>query len=117
RLTDDRDARLGPLAGGYPLGAAQWTGRRAAFVGFYAPPADPAAALADLDRRWRAAVAWGNERIRQQGVEHCDVLLVAIGRVPRPGSAPPPTGGVRVGAIAVDPATADTEVLIPVPAG
>ena len=117
RLTDDRDARLGPLAGGYQLGAAQWTGRRAAFVGFYTPPSDPAAALTDLEQRWRAAVAWGTERIRQQGAEHCDVLLVALGPAPRPGSPPPQTGGVRVGAVAVDPATAQTQVLIPVPGG
>ncbi|TMC46344.1 MAG: rhomboid family intramembrane serine protease [Chloroflexi bacterium] len=78
RLTDDRDARLGPLAGAYQLGAAQWTGRRAAFVGFYTPPPDPAA---------------------------------------RPATPPPASGAVRVGAIAVDPATAETAVLLPPPSG
>jgi hypothetical protein len=50
RLTDPRDGRLGPLGGdAYVFGAASWTGRRAAFVGFYEPPADPQAAAADLE--------------------------------------------------------------------
>ena len=117
RLTDDRDARLGPLAGAYQLGAAQWTGRRAAFVGFYTPPDDPGAALSDLEQRWRAAVAWGTERIQHQGAQQCDVLLVALGRTTRPATPPPPSGAVRVGAVAVDPDTAETTILLPPPSG
>lgn len=117
RLTDPRDGRLGGLGGdAYVLGAASWTGRRAAFVGFYVPPADPQAAAADLEQRARAAESWGNERLGTQGAERCDILLVALGTVPRVMSPGSGLGGVKVGAIAVDPATADAQAVLPVPA-
>jgi membrane associated rhomboid family serine protease len=116
RLTDARDGRLGPLGGdAYLLGAAAWTGRRAAFVGFYRAPEDPAAATADLEQRMRAAEAWGNERLGAQGAERCDILLIALGRPGRPASPGSGLGGVQVGALSVDESTADVQVLAPVP--
>jgi len=116
RLTDSRDGRLGLLGGdAYLLGAAAWTGRRAAFAGFYRPPADPAEAARDLEQRMRAAEAWGNERLGAQGAERCDVLLVALGRVDRPAVVASGLGGVSVGALSVDEATGDVQVLAPMP--
>ncbi|HXA29898.1 MAG TPA: rhomboid family intramembrane serine protease [Candidatus Angelobacter sp.] len=116
RLTDPRDGRLGLLGGdAYLLGAAQWTGRRAAFVGFYRPPSDPQAAARDLDQRLRAAEAWGNERLGAQGAERCDVLLIALGSSPQPGTLSTGLGGVQVGALAVDEQTGGVLVLAPVP--
>jgi rhomboid protease GluP len=116
RLTDPRDGRLGPLAGdAYVLGAAAWTGRRAAFVGFYLPPPDPAAAARDLEARARAAEAWGNERLAQQGAERCDIALIALGAVARPGQTTSGLGGVQVGALCVDTATAEVQALLPLP--
>jgi membrane associated rhomboid family serine protease len=116
RLTDARDGRLGPLGGdAYLLGAAAWTGRRAVFVGFYQPPADSEAAARDLESRARAAEAWANERLGLQGAERCDVLLVALGPVGRPEQRGSGLGGVQVGALAVDPATAEVQTLLPVP--
>jgi rhomboid protease GluP len=107
---------LGELGGGmYDLGAASWTGPRAAFVGFYTPPADPAAAGHDLAARCAAAARWGVERLAVQGAERCDVLLVAVGQVPGVLSAPPADPAVRVGAVAVDVATGDVAVLLPPP--
>ena len=50
RLVDSRDSRLAGL-GEYELAAAAWTGPRAAFVGFYDPPADPSEAGRDLAAR------------------------------------------------------------------
>jgi membrane associated rhomboid family serine protease len=116
RLTDSRDGRLGLLGGdAYLVGAAAWTGRRAAFVGFYRTPADPVAAARDLDQRLRAAEAWGNERLGAQGAERCDVLLIALGRVDRPAAAASGLGGVAVGALSVDEASGEVQVLAPVP--
>jgi len=116
RLTDPRDGRLGPLGGdAYLLGAAAWTGRRAAFVGFYQPPDGAEAAARDLEQRARAAEAWGNQRLGAQGAERCDVLLIALGAVPKVAMQGSGLGGVQVGAIAVDPSTAETQVALPVP--
>ena len=116
RLTDRRDGRLGPLGDQYELGAAAWTGRRAAFVGFYRPTPDPEAAARDLEERCRAAAAWGEERLRVQGAERCDILLLALGPVARPApvaSAP----GVTVGAASVDPPAGTATALLPLPRG
>lgn len=116
RLTDPRDGRLGPLGGdAYVLGAASWTGRRAAFVGFYQPPADPEAAARDLEQRVRAAESWGNERLGTQGAERCDILLVALGPVGRVAAQGSGLGGVHAGALSVEPSTGDTQVVLPVP--
>jgi membrane associated rhomboid family serine protease len=116
RLTEPRDSRLGELGGGrYELGAAAWTGRRAGFVGFYTPPLDPALAGPDLATRCAAAARWGAERLAVQGAERCDVLIVALGRVPGVLSAPESNPGVHVGAVAVDPATGEVSVLLPPP--
>lgn len=116
RLTDPRDSRLGELgAGRYELGAASWTGRRAVFAGFYTPPADPAAAGQDLAARCAAAARWGAERLPIQGAERCDILLIALGPMAGSLSAPPANPAVHVGAIAIDPATAEVTVLLPPP--
>ena len=117
RLTDARDARLGPLGDAYVLGAAAWTGRRAAFVGFYEPPADAQAAAADLDARCAAAARWAGERLGLQGAESADVLLVALGPVARPPASPALAPGVRLGAVAVDQATGSVTALRPTPSG
>lgn len=118
RLTDPRDGRLGPLGGdAYVLGAAMWTGRRGAFVGFYQPPTDPTEAVRDLEARARAAESWGNERLATQGAERCDVLLVALGPVARPTLQGSGLGGVQVGAMCAAPSTAEVQVLLPVPPG
>jgi membrane associated rhomboid family serine protease len=116
RLTDARDARLGELAGAYELGAAAWTGRRAAFVGFYRPPDDPAAAALDLEERCRTARRWGEARLLAQGAERCDILLIALGRVPRPATRDADTGAVRVGAAAIE-RDGSVTVLRPLPRG
>jgi membrane associated rhomboid family serine protease len=114
RLTDPRDGRLGPLGGdAYVLGAAAWTGRRAAFVGFYQPPDDPDAAARDLEQRLRAAESWGNERLGTQGAERCDILLVALGSVGRVAPQGTGLGGVHAGAMSVDTSTGDTQVVVP----
>jgi membrane associated rhomboid family serine protease len=115
RLTDPGDSRLGSLASGYELGAAAWTGRFAAFVGFYVPP--PGGAAEDLQRRLADAWTWGEERLRLQGAERCSVLLVALGPVPPPPSIPPAQGPLRVGAISVDPTTGGVTPLTPQPPG
>jgi membrane associated rhomboid family serine protease len=116
RLTDPRDSRLGELGGGrYELGAAAWTGRRAVFVGFYTPPLDPQLAGPDLAARCAAAARWGAERLAVQGAERCDVLIVALGRMPGVLSAPESNPAVHVGAVAVDPATGEVSVLLPPP--
>jgi membrane associated rhomboid family serine protease len=104
RLTDPRDARLGELGGAYPFGAAAWTGRRAAYVGFYRPPDDPAAATRDLEERAAAARRWGESRLPAQGAERCDVLLIAFGTVPKPADQDGGSGPVQVGAVAIDQA-------------
>jgi membrane associated rhomboid family serine protease len=117
RLTDPRDSRLGELGGGrYELGAASWTGRRAVFVGFYTPPSVPAVAGPDLAERCAAAARWGAERLKVQGAERCDVLLVALGPVPGVLTTPAANPAVQVGALAVDPTTGEVSVLLPPPA-
>lgn len=116
RLTDPRDSRLGELGGDrYELAAAGWTGRRAAFVGFYTPQPDPETAGRDLAARCAAAARWGAERLTVQGAERCDILLIALGRVPGVLTAPVANPAVHVGAVAVDPATAEVNVLLPPP--
>jgi membrane associated rhomboid family serine protease len=118
RLTDPRDSRLGELgSGAYELGAASWTGPRAALVAFYTPPADPQLAGQDLAARCAAAVRWGVERLHVQGAERCDVLIVALGALHGSLSAPPAPPGVHVGVIAVDPDTAEVTVPLPPPPG
>ena len=116
RLTDPRDSRLGELGGsGYELGAAAWTGRRAAFVGFYPPSPDPTIAGPDLAARCAAAARWGAERLSVQGAERADILIVALGPVPGTVTAPSAHPAVHVGAVAVDPATAEVTALLPPP--
>jgi membrane associated rhomboid family serine protease len=116
RLTDPRDSRLGDLGGDmYQLGTASWTGRRAVFVGFYTPSPDPAVAGPDLAARCAAAARWGAERLTVQGAAACDVLIVALEPVPGVLSAPPSDAAVRVGAVAVDPATGEVSVLLTPP--
>ena len=116
RLTDRNDSRLGPLGSGYDLGAASWTGRAAAFVGFYTPPA--VGATEDLNRRLADAWTWGQERLRLQGAERCSILLVALGVVPGPlPSVPPATGPLRAGAVAIDTDTGAVTPLTPLPPG
>lgn len=116
RLTDPRDARLGELGGPYPFGAAAWTGRRAAYVGFYRPPDDPATAARDLEERRAAALRWGEARLTAQGAERCDILLIAFGTVPKPAAPAGASGAVQVGAVAIDQAGTVT-VLHPLPRG
>ncbi|MEA2618319.1 MAG: hypothetical protein QOE72_4102 [Chloroflexota bacterium] len=116
RLTDPRDARLGELGGAYPFGAATWTGRRAAYVGFYQPPDDPAAAARDLEERRQAALRWGEARLSAQGAERCDILLIAFGAVPRPAASGGGSGAVRVGAVAIEEA-GTVDVLLPLARG
>lgn len=116
RLIEPRDARLGELGGAYPFGAAAWTGTRAAFVGIYRPPDDPAAAARDLEERRQAAMRWGESRLSAQDAERCDILLVAFGTVPRPAAPPAASGAVRVGAVAVDQAGA-VQPLLPLARG
>jgi membrane associated rhomboid family serine protease len=116
RLTDPRDSRLGELGVGmYELGTASWTGPRAALVAFYTPPADPQMAGQDLAARCAAAARWGAERLRVQGAERCDVLIVPLRAMQGSLSAPPTPPGVHVGVIAVDPATAEVTVPLPPP--
>lgn len=117
RLTEARDSRLGELGGdGYDLGAAMWSGRRAVFVGFYTPPRDPLLAGPDLAARCAAAARWGADRLRVQGAERCDVLIVALGEVPGALTAPAAGSAVHVGALAVNPSTAEVTVLLAPPA-
>jgi membrane associated rhomboid family serine protease len=116
RLVDPRDARLGELSGAYPFGAAAWTGRRAAFVGFYRAREDPAAAARDLEERIAAARRWGEARLTTQGAERCDVLLIAFGAVAKPTVRDASTATVHVGVAAIDAAGAVT-ALAPLPKG
>jgi len=111
RLIDPRDARLAELSGSYPFGAAAWTGRKAAFVGFYRAPEDPAAAARDLEERVAAARRWGEGRLPTQGAERCDVLLIAFGAVARPAGQDAASPNVQVGAVAIDAAGTVTPLL------
>jgi membrane associated rhomboid family serine protease len=118
RLTDASDSRLGELAGQYELGAAAWTGPRAAFVGFYAPPTDGATAGHDLGARCVAAGQWAQERLTLQGAQRCDVLIIAMGAIEGSLTGPPqPDPRVQIGVISVDPATAHAKELLSVPKG
>jgi membrane associated rhomboid family serine protease len=117
RLTDSSDTRLGELGGDqYLLGLASWTGRLAAFVGFYEPR--PVDALGDLERRVRAAERWAVQRLSLQGVsgaESAIVLLVALAPIEGPVAAQTTEPRVRVGAAAIDPAGCEVAVLSPLP--
>lgn len=116
RLTDRNDSRLGPLGSGYELGAASWTGRNAAFVGFYVPPAE--GGVEDLSRRLADAWMWGQERLRLQGAERGSILLVALGPIASPlPSVPPASGPLRLGAVSVDVATGAVNPMTPMPPG
>jgi membrane associated rhomboid family serine protease len=118
RLADQRDGRLGSLAGDYVLAAAMWNGPRAALVGFYEPPADPAAAGVDLANRCEAARRWGLDRLQQQGAQVCDILLIAIGPLAGTLSVATTAGDpVRLGVAWVDPAGANAGAVLPIPPG
>jgi membrane associated rhomboid family serine protease len=117
RLVDSRDSRLAGL-GDYELATAAWTGPRAAFVGFYEPPPDPAEAGRDLAARCEAARRWGHQRLQLQGAQACDILLVAL----RPlagalAAATSPGDVVRIGAAWVDAERGAAEVVLPIPQG
>jgi membrane associated rhomboid family serine protease len=118
RLADQRDGRLGDLAGAYVLAAAMWNGPRAALVAFYEPPADQTAAGVDLANRCEAARRWGLDRLQQQGAQVCDILLIALG--PLAGTlsvATNPGDPVRLGAAWVDPASGNAGAVLPIPPG
>ena len=118
RLADQRDGRLGVLAGNYTLAAAMWNGPRAALVAVYEPPADPAAAGRDLAERCDVARRWGLDRIHQQGAQVCDILLIALG--PLAGTlAVATTAGdpVRLGVAWVDVANGNAGAVLPIPPG
>jgi len=118
RLVDSRDSRVLTLGGGYELMAAAWTGPRAALVGFYRPPPDPADAGRDLAARCDAARRWARERLQQQGASVSDVLLIALGPVAGTiMAATEPGETVRIGAVSIDPADARVDVLLPIPPG
>jgi membrane associated rhomboid family serine protease len=118
RLADSRDSRLGGLGAPYELILAGWTGPRAALVGFYTPPADPAAAGHDLAMRCDAARRWGHQRLTQQGASGCDVLLIALRPVSGAlSSSLSPTEPVRLGAVWLDAAGGGGEQLLPIPPG
>ncbi|MHB8719256.1 MAG: rhomboid family intramembrane serine protease [Candidatus Dormibacteria bacterium] len=115
RLTDPRDSRLGGLRDRYELGAAGWTGSVATFVGFYTPSPDPRVAGPDLAARCAEAARWAEERLRLQGAERADVLIVALEPIQGSITAPALHPAVRVGAAAVDPVSADVQALLPIP--
>lgn len=116
RLCDPRDSRLGELASDYDLATAAWTGTRSALVGFFRPPTDSGAQLADLHRRIGAALRWGDSRLSLQPAQRCDILLVALGRIN--AQLPPPAHpAVTVGVVWVDPESGDAESLLPPPPG
>ena len=116
RLADPRDSRLGELGSDYELVAASWTGPRSALVGFFFPPSDPGAQVADLHRRIGAALRWGDSRLTIQPAQRCEVLLVALGQLT---ASLPPTAhpAVGVGVVWVDPQTAAVGALLAPPAG
>jgi membrane associated rhomboid family serine protease len=118
RLADQRDGRLGELLGHYVLAAAMWNGPRAGLVAFYEPPPDPAQAGPDLAARCDAARRWGLQRLREQGAEVCDILLIALG--PLAGTlstSTTPGDPVRLGVAWVDPATGNAGAVLPIPPG
>ena len=118
RLVDKRDSRVAALSADYDLCTALWTGPRAALVGVYDPPADPAAAGADLVARLEAARHWGTQRLKDQGAASCDILLVATaplgGSVVVQSDANDP---VHAGAAWVDASQGAAGGLLPIPSG
>jgi membrane associated rhomboid family serine protease len=118
RLSDQRDGRLGELLGHYVLAAAMWNGPRAALVAFYEPPADPALAGSDLAARCDTARRWGFERLRSQGAQVCDILLIALGPLAGTLSAATTPGDpVRLGVAWIDPVNATAGAVLPIPPG
>jgi rhomboid protease GluP len=116
RLADPRDSRLGELGSDYALVTVAWTGTRAALVGFFQPPEDPAAQLADLHRRIGAALRWGDARLRAQPATRCDILLVALS--PLAAQLPPPAHpAVHLGVVWADAGSGDAAALLPPPPG
>ena len=116
RLADPRDSRLGELGPDYELLAVAWTGTRAALVGFFQPPEDPAAQTDDLHRRIGAALRWGDARLRIQPAARCDILLVAL--APLSAQLPPPAHpAVQVGVVWADGDTGEAGALLPPPPG
>ncbi|MBV9100548.1 MAG: rhomboid family intramembrane serine protease [Candidatus Dormibacteraeota bacterium] len=117
RLADRRDSRMSGL-GDYELAAAAWTGPRAALVAFYDPPSGAAEAGQDLAVRCDAARRWGHERLRVQGAQACDILLVALRPVTGAiSAATQPDDPVRVGAAWVDVDSGGADALLPIPPG
>lgn len=117
RPVDQRDSRLGRLAGQYELAMAAWTGSRGVLVGFYRPKTDVSGAPGDLEARCRDALAWGVERLTTQRAQTCDVLIVVLGKVGKVSLTSPPKGPVGIGVVAIDPDSGDAEALLPVPSG
>jgi membrane associated rhomboid family serine protease len=118
RLADQRDGRLGELLGQYVLAAAMWNGPRAALVAFYEPPADPTEAGRDLAARCESARRWGLDRIRQQGAQVCDILLIALGPLVGTLSVATTAGDpIRLGVAWVDAATGNAGAVLPMPPG
>jgi len=117
RPVDQRDSRLGRIAGQYELAMAVWTGSRGALVGFYTPVADPIQASEDLATRCRDALTWGAERLTTQRAQTCDVLIVVLGKVGKLTMTPPPKGPVSIGAVTIDPDSGEAETLLPIPSG
>ena len=117
RPADQRDSRLGSLAGQYELAMVAWAGSRSVLVAFYRPTPDPIGAAADLAGRCRDALAWGAERLTIQRAQTCDVLIVVLGKVGKVTLTPSPKGPVRIGAVAIDPDSGDAAALLPVPSG
>ncbi|MFN2452449.1 MAG: hypothetical protein ABR541_08865, partial [Candidatus Dormibacteria bacterium] len=115
RLADRRDSRLGPLVDAFELSAVAWTGAHPRLVGFYPPPAEPEAALADLRARVDAAVTWGRSRLEAQSASRCDVLVIALRPLPAHPLLAPPSGPVQVGALAADPASGEVQTLLDPP--
>jgi membrane associated rhomboid family serine protease len=116
RLADPRDSRLGELGSDYALVTVAWTGTRSALVGFFQPPDDPGAQLADLHRRIGAALRWGDARLRTQPAARCDILLVALS--PLAAQLPPPAHpAVHLGVMWADPGSGDAGALLPAPPG
>jgi rhomboid protease GluP len=116
RLADPRDSRLGELGSDYALVTVAWTGTRSALVGFFQPPDDPGAQLADLHRRIGAALRWGDARLRTQPATHCDILLVALS--PLTAQLPPPAHpAVRLGVAWTDAGSGEAGALLPTPPG
>ncbi len=117
RLADQRDSRLGALAGQYELTLAAWTGDRGVLVALYRPPADDVTGSEDLATRCRDALGWAAERLTVQRAQTCDVLIVALGKVSKLAMPRPPKGPIRIGVVAIDPDSGQAQTLLPSPAG